>query len=315
MIRAPWLFIAAAAAWGHAVSMSSADLTIEGTHARYELRMPLYETQHVPAPERTLLEHVGFSGGRLVSSECRADTGRDLYICRAEYEFAAPVSQVDAECTLPAITVPNHVHLLRVAMGEKHDQAVFDVSFPRATLRFRPPTAAEVAVSEAAAGMMRALGGAVQVLFLAALAIAARNRREWFAIVAMFLAGQAAAVFGMPHVSWQPAPRFVEAAAALAVAYLAVEVLMLPKAGSRWLIAGVLGVLHGFYFHLFLLTSEYHAVWVLAGAFAAELVLLTAFAFFFARVARFAAALRPVPVAASALLVFGMVWFILRLRS
>jgi hypothetical protein len=200
-------------------------------------------------------------------------------------------------------------------MSEKHDQAVFDVSFPRATLRFRPPTAAEVAVSEAAAGIMRALGGAVQVLFLAALAIAARDRREWFAIAAMFLAGQAAAVLAMPHIAWQPAPRFVEAAAALAVAYLAVEVLMLPKAGSRWIIAGVLGVLHGFYFHLFLVTSEYHAVCVLAGAFAAELALLIAFAFVFARVARWAAALRPVPVAASALLVFGMVWFILRLRS
>jgi hypothetical protein len=155
----------------------------------------------------------------------------------------------------------------------------------------------------------------VQILLLAALAIAARNRREWLAIAVMFLGGEALAVFGMPHVSWQPAPRFVEAAAALALAYLAVEVLLLPKAGSRWIIAGVLGVLHGLYFHLFLLTSGYHAVWVLAGAFAAQLVLLSAFSLVFARIARLAAVLRPVPVTASALLVFGMVWFILRLRS
>ena len=311
-----WLvFLLTPPAWGHAVSMSSGDLVIEGTRARYELRMPLYETQHVAAPERTLLEHVRFLGGQLVSSECRADGSRDVYVCHAEYQFAAPVTQLDAECTLAAITVPNHVHLLRVQMGDKHDQAVFDLSFPRATLRFRPPTKAEVAASEAAAGFMRALGGSVQVLLLAALAIAARSKREWIAIAAMFLAGQAGAVLIMPHVAWQPAPRFAEAAAALALAYLAVEVLLLPNAGSRWIIAGVLGGFHGLYLHLFLLTADYGPGWVLAGASFVQIVVLAAFALLFARAARFTAALRPVQVSASALLIFGMVWFFLRLRS
>jgi len=35
----------------------------------------------------------------------------------------------------------------------------------------------------------------------------------------MFLAGQAASVAAMPHVVWQPAPRFVEAAAALTLEF------------------------------------------------------------------------------------------------
>ena len=106
--------------------MSSGDLTIDGARARYELRMPLYEVAHVPHPETALLDHVRFAGAKLVSSDCRADSARDAYICSAEYEFAAPPDRLEAECTLASITVPNHVHLLRAAMGDKRDQAMFD---------------------------------------------------------------------------------------------------------------------------------------------------------------------------------------------
>ena len=76
----------------------------------------------------------------------------------------------------------------------------------------------------------------------------------------------------MAHVAWQPAPRFVEAATALAVAYLAVEILLLPQAGARWLVAGVLGALHGLYFHLFVQTTGYSPALVLLGAALAEVV-------------------------------------------
>ena len=125
------------------------------------------------------------------------------------------------------------------------DQAVFDLSFPRATLWFRPPTAMEIAATQTGAGFVRAWGGPVQVLFLAALALAARSGKELVALASMFLAGQVASVLAMPHTGWQPAPRFVEAAAALAVAYLAVEILLLPEAGWRWTIAAMLGLFHG----------------------------------------------------------------------
>jgi hypothetical protein len=205
--------------------------------------------------------------------------------------------------------------MLRVAMGEKRDQAMFDLNFTRATLRFRPPGPAEVAITEMSGGFARALGGPVQILFLAALALAARSRRELLRLVAMFLIGQVAAVLIVPYTSWQPAPRFVEAAEALTIAYLAVEILLLPKAGARWLIAGVLGVFHGLFFYLFVQTAGYHPGFVLAGAAVAEIAVVSALALIYARIARWGEALRPVRVAASALLVFGMVWFILRLRS
>ena len=295
--------------------MSSGDLTVNGARAHYELRMPLYEVSHVTAPERTLLEQVRFAGGRMVAGNCRADAARALYVCEADYEFAAAVDRVDVECTLAAVTVPNHVHLLRAQMDGKQDQALFDISFTRATLRFRPPTAAEIALTQSGAGWMRALGGAAQLLFLAALVVAARSRRELLALASMFLAGQVACVLAMPHVGWQPVPRFVEAAAALTVAYLAVEILLLPQAGARWAIAGVLGAFHGLYFHLFLQTTGYSAAWVLAGAALAEVAAISVLALVFSRVARTARALRPVQVSASALLLFGLVWFAMRLRG
>jgi hypothetical protein len=303
--------------------MSSGDLVIAGARAHYELRMPLYEVAHVANPERTLLEHIRFSGARLMRSQCGADPAHGTYICDADYEFAAPVDRLDVECTLAAVTVPTHVHLLRAALGEKpgekpgekRDEAVFDLGFTRATLRFRPLTAAEIAITQAGAGVVRALGGTVQVLFLAALVLAARSRRELLAIAAMFLVGQAASVLAMAHVLWQPAPRFVEAATALAVAYLAVEILLLPQAGARWLVAGVLGALDGLYFHLFVRTTGYSPVLVLVGAVLAEVAAIAILALVLSRVGRLAKAFRPVQVAASALLIFGMVWFLLRLRS
>jgi hypothetical protein len=298
-----WLALAASPGWAHMMSMSSGDLTVDGARAHYELRMPLYEMAHVADPAHGLLDHVRFSSAgreaKRVAQSCRTDQAGGVYLCTADYDFGAPVERVDVECTLHAVTVPNHVHLLRAD----------------ATLRFRPPTPMETAATESGAGIVRALGGPVQLLFLAALVLAARSRRELLALAAMFLVGQLVSVLAMPHTGWQPAPRFVEAAAALTVAYLAVEILLPPKAGARWLIAAVLGGFHGLYFHLFLQTTGYRQGFVLAGAAAAEIIAIAILALVFSRLKRFARALHPVETSASALLVFGMVWFVLRLRN
>jgi hypothetical protein len=319
MSRLVWLALLPLPALSHVLSMSSGDLTVEGARGHYELRMPLYEVAHIKDPDRSIFENIHFSSGlreaRLVAKSCSTDTASDSYLCTADYEFAAPPDWIDVTCTYHSITVPNHVHLLRAAMGGKLDQAVFDYSFSRAILRFRPPTPMETAVTETGAGFIRAWGGIVQVLFLAALVLAGRGVKELLALVAMFLAGQIASVLVMPHVNWQPAPRFVEAAAALAVAYLAIEILLLPQAGARWLIALFLGAFHGLYFHLFIQSTNFHAGWVLTGAALAEAIAIAVLWFVFSRISRIARALRPVQVSAGALLAFGMVWFFLRLRS
>ena len=314
----------AAAGSAHVMSMSTGDLRIEGRQVHYELRMPLYEMQHVTPSdsarsEQSLFEHIQFSSGgsegKLVRRSCRADPGQAVYSCVADYEFPQAIDQLDVLCTFHAVTVPNHVHLLRAVMGDRRDQAIFDFSFQKATLRFRPPTAAEVAVTEFGAGAMRAVGGLVQLLFLASLVLAARTRRELLAITGMFLLGQVASALIVPRTGWQPPPRFVEAAAALSLAYLAIEILLLPKAGGRWIIAGLLGTFHGLYFHLFLVSTGYSPGFVLAGAVLVEMALIAAFALIFSRIGRVSAAFRPVQVSASALFAVGIIWFLLRLKS
>jgi len=303
----------------HVMSMSSSDLAIRGTQAHYEFRLPLYEMPHVANPAQSLFVHIVFtSGGRqaqLLDKSCREDAAHGVYVCTADYEFAAPVDSLDVECTLHAVTVSNHVHLLRVDNGGKRDQALFDISFPRATLRFRPPTAFETAVTQAGGGVLRALGGAAQILFLASLVLAARSRRELILLTAMFLAGQIAAAIVVPLTGWQPPARFVEAAAGLTIAYLAVEILVLPEADMRWLIVAVLGGFHGLYFELFLRTTGYRTFYVLAGAAFAEIAMIAILALLFSRLNRHLAALKPVPLSASVLLLTGMTWFFLRLKN
>ena len=311
MTRTLGLLLLAWPAVAHIMSMSTGDLTLAGAHAHYELRIPLYEMSHVTRPEQTLLANVRFRGARVVSQSCRANTAADTYVCAADYTFPSPVDEVSVECTLPSVTVPNHVHLLHVTLGARRQDAVFDASFTRTTIRFHQPGAGEAAVTEAVAGLLRALGGPVQLLFLGTLVLAARSRRELVLMAAAFVAGQCAALAVVPLTAWQPAPRFVEAAAALSIAYLAVEILLLPKAGTRWLVAAALGAFHGLWLLVFIGSTRYRPALVMAGAAAGEAAVLSALGWAASRVA----SRRAVPALASALLVFGLAWFWMRLRA
>ena len=315
----PLLAIGVSPLCAHVMSMSTGDVTVQGNRAHYELRMPVYEIAHVKNPDTSLFKHIQFSTsgqrGRLTQKSCREDMSQGSYLCSADYEFPVPVDRLDVECTFHTVTVPNHVHLLRAQREGKSDQAIFDFSFSKAQIRFDPPTALETAVTQTGAGLVRAVGGLVQILFLATLALAARSRRELAALAAMFLLGQAAAAIIAPRTGWEPAPRFVEAATALTIAYMAVEILALPQAGKRWLIAGALGVFHGLYFALFLRTAGYSAGYVLTGAAIGELLLIALFGFVFSRISRLAAGMRPVQVSAGLLLGVGMFWFFLRLKG
>ena len=75
------VLIAAGTAHAHAVSMSSGDISIDGAHARYELRMPIYEMAHVADPERAIFEHIKFKAdgreGIVTERRCREDKDQD----------------------------------------------------------------------------------------------------------------------------------------------------------------------------------------------------------------------------------------------
>jgi len=298
----------------HMVSMSTGELKVDGNRAHYELRIPMYEVAHVREPEHTLLDHIRFrSGGawgKPSDRACKDEQG--TYVCTADYEFPAPVDGLEVECTYASVTVPNHVHLLRAYRGDKTDQAVFDLSFTTAELRFRPPSAWETAVQETIAGFMRAAGGLAPLLFLASLVLAARSRRELLTLTVAFLAAESLACAIAPRLAFPLSPRFIEAAAALTIAYLAFEIILLPKSGMRWLVVGVLGLFHGAYFSMFLAESGYHAATFLCGVAVAELLLIALFALALAQLTRLAWMKRAVPVAASMLLTVGLVWFFVR---
>ena len=303
----------------HMMSMSNGELRLRGDRAEYDLRLPLYEVTHLKQPEKMLFDNFRlFDGGaeaRLVKHFCEANPGQDAYLCRAEFQFPAAVKDLEVMCSFAAITVPNHVHLLRAEREGVWDQAIFDFSFTRQKLRFQRPGRAAMALDQIGAGLLRAASGWAQMLFLLALAMAARRRRELILLAASFLAAECAAAVYLTHGAWSPAPRFVEAAAALTVAYLAVEILLLPEAGYRWAVAAALGVFHGFYFGLFLRDSQMHPLPVLAGVVMTELLLLALFAWVLARLERLAARLRPIRAGAGFLLLVGMAWFFLRLRN
>jgi hypothetical protein len=317
MKRFACLLICAVPLSAHMVSMSTGDLKVDGGRASYELRMPMYEVAHVHEPEHTLLDHVRFKSGGVWAKPsrqaCRQE--QDTYVCTAEYQFSSPVETVQVECTLASVTVPNHVHLLRAYRADKTDQAVFDLSYTQAELRFRPPTAFETATREISAGFMRAAGGLAPLLFLVGLVLAARNRPELVALTASFVAAEALACAMAPRITIPMSPRFIEAAAALTIAYLAFEIVLLPHSSHRWLVVAVLGLFHGAYFAAFLAESGYHFATFLTGVVICELLLIALFAFLLNRLTRLAFLRRAVPVAASLLLAIGVAWFFLRLRA
>jgi len=316
-MRRLWWLLWSMPLGAHMVSMSTGELKVAGNRAHYELFMPMYEVAHVHEPAKTLLQHIRFKGGgawgKATNESCHEDQG--TYVCKADYDFPAPVEEVEAECTFASVTVPNHVHLLHAYLGDKVDQAVFDLSFTDAQIRFRPPTAFEIGFQELAAGFMRAAAGLAPLLFLVALVLAARDWRELAALTGAFLIAESLACLLAPRITFPLSPRFIEAAAALTIAYLAFEIVLLPHSTFRWLVVGVLGLFHGTYFSMFLVQSGYNAATFLAGVAIAELLLIAVLAVIVTRLARFNWMSRLVPVAASLLLTVGVVWFFLRLRA
>jgi len=309
-----WWLVCPFALSAHMVSMSTSELKVDGSRAHFELRIPSYEVAHVREPEHTLLDHIRFKSGGVWGTPsaqmCKDDQG--TYICTADYQFPAPIDKLDVECTLALVTVPNHVHMLRAYLGDKTDQAVFDLSFTTAELRFRPPTAWETAFQEISAGFMRAAAGLAPLLFLASLVLAARSKRELVTLTGSFLVAECVACAIAPRISFPLSPRFIEAAAALTIAYLAFEIILLPKSGMRWLVVGVLGLFHGTYFSIFLAESGYHAIPFLSGVAVAEVLLVALFAVALRQITRLSWMKRAVPVAATMLLTVGLAWFLVR---
>ena len=297
----------------HVLSVSQGRLRLAGQTVRYELRMPLSEIPAGENPQATLLQAFDvFSDGQagtLADQACREEVGQGLYICEAEYRFDAQPAKVSVRCEFPSVTVPHHMHILLSGEGDSARQTVFDITSRESDIRFIPPTLGEVVATNLGAGSRKAITSPELLLFLVALALAARARREFFVCAGAFLCAQAAIAAAAGILGWIPPTRFLEAAAALTVAYLASEILFLPDAKHRWVVCGSMGCFHGLFLAAFLAASGMKAPYFLPGAISTEALIVTA-----------AGAIRLTVVSRRAeqlagilLLVVGLAWFGLRL--
>ena len=297
----------------HVLSVSQGRLRVAGQAVQYELRMPLSEIPEGENPQATLLGAFDvFSDGQagtLADQECREDAGQGLYICKAEYRFPAPPAKVSVRCEFPSVTVPHHMHILLSGEGDSARQTVFDITSRESDIRFVPPTLGEVVATNLGAGSRKAITSPELLLFLVALALAARIRREFFLCAGAFLCAQAAVAAAAGTLGWVPPMRFLEAAAALTVAYLASEILFLPDAKYRWVVCGSMGCFHGLFLAAFLTATGMKAPYFLSGAISTEALIVTAAGAVRLRLV----SRRPEQLAAILLLVVGLAWFGLRL--
>lgn len=235
MIRIWWAWLLAAPLLAHTVSMSTGELTVDGRRATYKLRVPAYETQHVSNPEQALLKAISFTGAKMTGSKCLAGDG--LFVCDAVFEFDAEPAEVEASCRLFEVTVPNHVHMLHARRGDQIDQAVFDAAITSARLNFRQVGPIE--------SVLRTHPAAAAVFLLVCVTIGAISRswKEFARISLTFGAGAIGALI----VAWPLTPSFLEAAIALTAAYGAIDSLVAPAAGQRWIAGLLLGIAFGMY--------------------------------------------------------------------
>jgi hypothetical protein len=219
-----WLLAGPLAA--HMVSLSSGQMEITGTTAQLVLRVPTYE---VPDGEKMLDGAYQIAGATLAERTCVA-TNEEL-VCT--YRFTNVPAQPRVVCRLAEVLIANHVHVLTAQRDGAIARQVFSGPEREAELRFGE---GPDPLRDAMDGVRQAFSGWARMLLLFTIGFAARRRWEAVAFAAALAAGQAASVwFALPA-----GPRFVEAAAAIGVGYLAFEVWMLPEAGHRWApVAGV----------------------------------------------------------------------------
>lgn len=295
----------------HVVSISTGEVRIEGAQLRYELRIPLYE---VPDPSRglDLLARVQFRSGDArptrTAEDCRVVEAENALLCTATYQFPAPPDLLTVRSSLPAATVPNHVHILRATREGKFEQVVLDLSFPEAELRFRPLTPAEIVVRQSGGAAWRTFTSPWQWLFLLGIALAAASWGEAAILGLAFAAGESAAAHWFGMKALQLPPRFLEMAAALTIAYLGVEILFLPRSRARWLIVAILGAFHGLGLTHFQIAADYALPTVLAGSVCAAALMLAA-------LTTLARRLGQPRFLSWALLMIGLAWFAWRLAG
>jgi hypothetical protein len=215
----------------HMVSLSSGQMEISGATAQLVLRVPTYE---VPEGEKMLGDAYQIAGATLAERTCA--TANEELVCT--YRFTNVPAKPRVICRLADVLVANHVHVLTAQRDGAIARQVFSGPEREAELRF---DGGVDPLRDALDGVRQAFSGWARILLLFTIGFAARRRWEALAFAVAVAGGQAASLwFGLPA-----SPRFVEAAAAIGVGYLAFEVWLLPEAGHRWAPVAGVGLLLG----------------------------------------------------------------------
>lgn len=215
----------------HSISVSTSDAELVESRIVLKLRMPRYEVEHIP--QQGLANAFAFRGAHLTNTECRSEDQELL--CTLGFAFPSPPGdQIDATVKLARVTVPNHVHILRMRRGPTQRQTVFDRTFESDRLDFRQVSQAEVLGRALRMGVTQLLYQPVLLLLLLLIPHP----------LAFALGATGGFLVVLPDKFYAP-PGFFELATALSIAYLAAEYLFFSQASSKWVIAALIGVLEG----------------------------------------------------------------------
>ncbi len=225
------LILLASLAQAHSISVSTSEGKLDATILSLNVRLPRYEVEHLP--QAGLAAAFRFAGAELKSSQCKP-VENELF-CELSYNSPQTASEkLEAHVTLARITVPNHVHIMKLTRGAVTRQAVFDRTFEQEQIDFHQLARAEVWWRAARMGFTQLL---YQPILIALLLI--------LFLPFPYIAGATAAFLIVLPDKFYATPGFFELATAISLSYIALEHLFFPKAGGKWIVAAAIGAIEG----------------------------------------------------------------------
>lgn len=219
------------------MSVSSSDGKLTGSQLNLGVRLPIYEVDKLePA---AIASAFRFAGAKLLSNDCER-LGEEL-VCRMSFAFdvaaGEAVEVVDATVTLSRITVPNHVHIMKLTRAGITRQGVFDRSFESEKIDFHQDAPLEAWWRGARQGFAQIAYQPMLLLLLLVVGYTARPPA--------YLAAAAVAFFVvLPDRFYAPAS-FFQIATVLSIAYLVLERWLFPDAGAKWVASAAIGAVEG----------------------------------------------------------------------
>lgn len=229
-------FLAALSLSGHSISVSTSEGKITGSTVQLELKIPRYEAEDILKAGADAGLSVRFPGTKLTQKSCSM-VGEE-YRCQLAFASSTEIPEkVRVEVDLARLTVPNHIHILRLERSGVARQGIFDRTFESDQIDFHETGKGEQYWRTVRQGALQL--GLQPLLLLLLVTIGLCFRPTWYVV-----GGLAAFLVVLPD-KFYATPAFFELATALGVSYLAMEQWWFPNAGARWAPALVIGAMEG----------------------------------------------------------------------